>query len=90
MPSHNSPAMVQAVEAVQNADARLRAEYTVGLGEWLVQQGTAREAGKEVLLQAAALLDFTSPPAVHGELFSTTMICMLYAANPSSLCASTL
>ena len=37
------------------------------LGEWLVQEGTAKEAGKETLLQAAA---FLVPPSVpHGELF---------------------
>ena len=39
------------------------------LGEWLVQEGTAKEAGKETLLQAAALL---MPLAnSHGQRLTT-------------------
>ena len=37
------------------------------LGEWLVQQGTAKEAGKEVLLGAAALLEPPRPPTPRGS-----------------------
>lgn len=54
--------ILQAVVAVQD-DTRLKARYMTALGEWLVQQGSAKEAGKEVLLEAAALLDPPQAPA---------------------------
>jgi len=47
---------MQAVQAVHKGDASTRAHYMAALGEWLVQQGTAKEAGKEILLGAIALL----------------------------------
>ena len=65
--------MVQAVKAVQHAEPRLRARYMTALGEWLLQQGTAREAGKEVLLQATALLDPATPSAPHSECSSSLL-----------------
>ena len=59
---------MQAVQAVQKGDTSLRAHYMAALGEWLVQQGTAKEAGKEVLLGAAALLEPPAPAAPKGAL----------------------
>lgn len=37
------------------------------LGEWLVQQGAAKEAGKETLLKAAALLEPLRAPTPKGS-----------------------
>lgn len=54
--------IMQAVTAAQD-DVRLKAQYMTALGEWLVQQGSAKEAGKEILLEAAALLDTLQAPA---------------------------
>ena len=59
---------MQAVQAVQKGDPSLRAHYMAALGEWLVQQGTAKEAGKEVLLGAAALLEPPAPATPKGKL----------------------
>lgn len=53
---------MQAVKAVQH-DTRLKAQYMTALGEWLVQQGSAKEAGKEILLEAVSLLDPPGTPA---------------------------
>ncbi|DBA87841.1 TPA: hypothetical protein ACH3X1_004837 [Trebouxia sp. C0004] len=65
----------QAVQAVQKEDASTRAHHMAALGEWLVQQGTAKEAGKEILLGAIALLEFAPPatPKVE-ELLRSTML----------------
>ncbi len=49
--------VMQTVQAVQKGDPSSRAHYMTALGEWLVQHGTAKEAGKEILLGAAALLE---------------------------------
>ena len=59
--------VLQAVHAVQKANASVKAHYMAALGEWLVQQGTAREAGKEILLGAAALLEPPMPATVQGS-----------------------
>ena len=56
------------MQAVQKGDPSLRAHYMAALGEWLVQQGTAKEAGKEVLLGAAALLEPPAPATPKGTL----------------------
>lgn len=60
----------QAVRAVQS-DTRLRAQYMAALGEWLLQQGAAKEAGKEVLLEAASLLDPPVAPSLQLGTAST-------------------
>ena len=59
--------LLQAVKAVEKGEPSLRAHYMTALGEWLVQQGTAKEAGKEVLLGAAALLEPTPHPTPKGN-----------------------
>ena len=62
--------VVQAVRAVQS-DTRLKAQYMTALGEWLLQQGAAKEAGKEVLLEAASLLDPPTAPSLQLGTAST-------------------
>ncbi len=45
------------------------------LGEWLVQQGTAKEAGKEILLGAIALLEPAPPATPKGTLACSLSTC---------------
>lgn len=58
---------MQAVRAVQG-NTRLKVQYMTALGEWLVQQGAAKEAGKEILLEAASLLDPPAAPSQHQSM----------------------
>ena len=67
MVRHEKATMLQAVKAVRQGEPSLRARYMTALGEWLVQQGTAKEAGKEILLGAAALLNPPRPPTPKGN-----------------------
>jgi len=66
---------MQAVQAVQKGDASTRAHYMAALGEWLVQQGTAKEAGKEILLGAIALLEPAPPATPKGTLACSLSTC---------------
>lgn len=52
--------VMQAVKAVSGSP-RLQAQYMTALAEWLLQQGSAVEAGKEILLEAASLLQAPAP-----------------------------
>ena len=66
---------MQAVQAVHKGDASTRAHYIAVLGEWLVQQGTAKEAGKEILLGAIALLEPALPASPKGTLACSLSTC---------------
>ena len=48
---------LQGVRAIDEGSGSLRARYMTPLGEWLLQQGKATEAGKEIVLGAASLLE---------------------------------
>ena len=60
---------VQAVKAVSGSP-RLKAQYMTALAEWLLQQGSAVEAGKEILLDAASLLHTPAPLSPPVSLVS--------------------
>lgn len=56
------------------------------LGEWLVQQGTAKEAGKEVLLGAVALLEPPRPPIPKGSSWFTDAVTLKPHVTNQPLC----
>ena len=66
---------MQAVQTVQKGDASTRAHCMAALGEWLVQQGTAKEAGKEILMGATALLEPAPPDTPKGILACSLSTC---------------
>ncbi|KAL3130482.1 hypothetical protein ABBQ38_008299 [Trebouxia sp. C0009 RCD-2024] len=63
----------EAVQVVEQGDPSLQAHCMCALGGWLVQQGTAKEAGKEILLKAAALLEPPRAPTPKVEELSTSL-----------------